>query len=58
MSIFDLIKKLGDTELARKDSYAHAMGVLEGILIIVACESPAAEEVVRKIVSQHLETVS
>ena len=58
MTVMELVKKLGDAELARKDSYAHAMGVLEGILVSVAYESPAAEEVIRKIVSRHLETVS
>ena len=58
MSIYELIKKMGDAEFARKNSYAHAMGVLEGILISVAYDSPEAEEVVRKIITRHLETVS
>lgn len=58
MSIYELIKKLGDAEFTRTKSYAHGMGVMEGILVSVAYESLEAEEVVRKIVSRHLETLS
>lgn len=58
MSIFELIKKLGDAELARNgNNYAKGMGLLEGILGSVAYASPEAEEVFRKIVSRHLETI-
>ena len=57
MTIFELIKKLGDAEFARTNSYAHGMGVMEGILASLAYESREIEEVVRKIVSRHLETI-
>lgn len=58
MTTFELIKYLGDKELARTKSYSHAMGVIEGILISVAYESPDIEEIVRRIVTRHLETIS
>jgi hypothetical protein len=58
MTTYELIKKLGDAEFARKNSYAHGMGVMEGILISVAYESPDIEEIVRKIVARQLETIS
>ena len=58
MTVMELVKKLGDAEFARTNSYAHGMGVMEGILASLAYESPEIEEVVRRIVTRHLETVS
>ena len=58
MTVMELVKKLGDAEFARTNSYAHGMGVMEGILVSLAYESREVEEAVRRIVTRHLETVS